>query len=466
MIERSFWFRAAIVVVTLGAVVFIFSALGRLWGFLGDLFLIFFLAWLMGSVLIHTVNSLMRVPRMTRPVAILLVYLGLITLIADFAFLVVPATVNQILDLAETVPDYADQLPNLVDGIEAYIAGYGLEIELLSAQQVDLVDTFADDAARFLRDNAGAILTQVISVAFAVSVIIVISFYVVLDGGRRLNESLKVLPPNAEREARFILHTIDETFVGYVRGMLIISLIYGVGTATVMLAVGLPAALPVAILSSLLLAVPFIGDWLALALPLLIAAVAGNFIDFLIVLVTLLFIQQVMLNLLTPRILGRAVHMPAMLVIVAVILGARVAGIPGALLGVPTAGVIHTFAVTYGTRIRERRERRTADARAAAAAAEEQTSGDDQGGQPPDAGNGETSPTQTPVGVASDEEESAGEAQDGASGLRPVVIAGAAPEPSATQPQPSANLEEELRRALETPPDKPAKPRTRRRKSA
>ena len=440
MIERSFWFRAAIVVVTLGAVVFIFSALGRLWGFLGDLFLMFFLAWLMGSVLIHTVNSLMRVPRMTRPVAILLVYLGLITLIADFAFLVVPATVNQILDLAETVPDYADQLPNLVDGIEAYIAGYGLEIELLSAQHVDLVDTF--------------------------SVIIVISFYVVLDGGRRLNESLKVLPPNAEREARFILHTIDETFVGYVRGMLIISLIYGVGTATVMLAVGLPAALPAAILSSLLLAVPFIGDWLALALPLLIAAVAGNFIDFLIVLVTLLFIQQVMLNLLTPRILGRAVHMPAMLVIVAVILGARVAGIPGALLGVPTAGVIHTFAVTYGTRIRERRERRTADARAAAAAAEEQTSGDDQGGQPPDAGNGETSPTQTPVGVASYEEESAGEAQEGASWLRPVGIAGAAPEPSATQPQPSASLEEELRRALENPPDKPAKPRTRRRKSA
>ena len=102
------------------------------------------------------------------------------------------------------------------------------------------------------------------------------SFYSVLAGGRRLDESLKVLPPNAERETRFVLRTIDETLHGYIRGMLVVSLIYGVGTASVMLATGLPAALPVAIVSSVLLAVPFIGDWLALALPLIVAACARS----------------------------------------------------------------------------------------------------------------------------------------------------------------------------------------------
>jgi predicted PurR-regulated permease PerM len=142
--------------------------------------------------------------------------------------------------------------------------------------------------------------------------------------------------------------------------MLVVSMIYGVGTASVMLATGLPAALPAAIISSLLLAVPFIGDWLALALPLLIAIVAGDFITFIIVLAVLLFVQQVMLNLLTPRILGHAVRMPAMLVIISVVLGARLAGVPGALLGVPTAGVLYTLGVHYGTRVRQRREARDA----------------------------------------------------------------------------------------------------------
>jgi len=45
-----------------------------------------------------------------------------------------------------------------------------------------------------------------------------------------------------------------------------------------------------------------------------------------------------------------------MLVIMSVVLGARLAGVPGALLGVPTAGVLYTLSVHYGTRIRQRRE--------------------------------------------------------------------------------------------------------------
>jgi predicted PurR-regulated permease PerM len=180
----------------------------------------------------------------------------------------------------------------------------------------------------------------------------------VLDGGRRLNEALKVLPPRAERETRYVLRTIDETFHGYVRGMLLISLIYGVGTASIMIGMDLPAALPVAIISSLLLAVPFLGDWLALILPTVVAYTAGGFLTMVIVLGTLLFIQQVMLNLLTPRILGHAVRMPAMLVIIAVVIGARLAGISGALLGVPTVGVLYRIATHYGMIIRERREAR------------------------------------------------------------------------------------------------------------
>ena len=73
--------------------------------------------------------------------------------------------------------------------------------------------------------------------------------------------------------------------------------------------------------------------------------------------------NESMLNLLTPRILGHAVRMPAMLVVVSVVLGARLAGVAGALLGVPTAGVIYSLSVHYGMRIRQRREAREALAR-------------------------------------------------------------------------------------------------------
>lgn len=360
MLERNFWFRAVLVVAFFSATVFLLSIVGRVWGFLGDLIVIIFLAYLVGSLLIHVVNSLMRIPHMRRPLAVLIVYMALITLIADFAFLVIPATVDQVIDLAEIIPGWVDRVPEGLTAIEGFLARFGIEVDIQAQLQLSTINDFATTVAEALTDNALSIFQNVVSLVFAVGLVVVISFYIVLDGGRRLNEALKVLPPKAEHETRFVLRTIDETFHGYIRGMLVVSMIYGVGTAAVMLATGLPAALPTAIMSSILLAVPFIGDWLALALPLLVAGISGDFITLLVVLAALLFIQQIMLNLLTPRILGHAVRMPAMLVIIAVVLGARLAGISGALLGVPTTGVLYTLAVTYGTRIRERREAREA----------------------------------------------------------------------------------------------------------
>jgi len=342
--------------VVFSALIYLVGAVGRLWSFIGDLILIFFLAWVVGSVLIHMVNNLMHIPGMRRPLAILVVYLGLITLILGFAFLVGP-TIDQIRDLAGELTNIGGSLTSVISTADSFLMARGLEANLADLIEIDNV---AASVQLLLENNAIPILQNVASAFFSTGLILAISFYIVLDGGRRLDEALKVLPPHAEHETRFVLNTIDQTFHGYVRGMLVVSLIYGVGTASVMFATGLPAALPTAIISSILLAVPFVGDWLALILPLVIAFAAGDFITFLVVLSVLLFIQQVMLNLLTPRILGHAVRMPAMLVIASVVLGARLAGIPGALLSVPAAGVIYTLSVHYGMQIRHRREARNA----------------------------------------------------------------------------------------------------------
>ncbi len=368
MPERGFWYRTAVVLIALSAVVFLVNALGRLWAFLGDLLLIFFLAYVVGSLVIHMVNGVMRIPYMTRPLAITIVYSILIAGASFFGFLVIPTLVEQVNELAVLVPDYIDRAPTYIAWAEERLLRAGIDLDIGRIVQLESLSNFATNAVDVATNNAVGILQSVVSLVFAASLVIVISFYIVLDGGRRLFESLKVLPPHAEQEARFVLRTIDDTFYGYIRGMLLISLIYGVGTAGVMLWTGLPAALPVALVSSILLAVPFVGDWLALALPLIVAAIAGDFITLIVVAATLLFIQQVMLNLLSPRILGRAVRMPAMLVIVAVVLGARLAGLAGALLAVPTMGVIHALAVHYGLRIRQKREERENAARAAAEA--------------------------------------------------------------------------------------------------
>ena len=86
-------------------------------------------------------------------------------------------------------------------------------------------------------DSGGNLLVFIAQAAgsavFAVFLVIALSFYVVLDGGRRLNEALTVLPPRVEEEVRLVLRTFDEIFHGYVRGMMLVSLIYGVQIAPI-----------------------------------------------------------------------------------------------------------------------------------------------------------------------------------------------------------------------------------------
>ena len=353
--EQSRWFRAGVVLVSLGAVVYLVLAMIRLWDFMGDLIMIVFSSWLVAAILIHLIDKLMTIPHMKRPVAIVIVYMGFATLLAVFALVVMPATASQVQDLARDIPEYVTEIPEALEEGEEFLANLGLNVDLVSRYELISVETMADQATSFLTDEATGILQGLVTTILAIGLVLVLSFYIVLDGGRRLNQSLTVLPENWEKEVRLVLRTFDNTFHGYLSGLLVVSLIYGISTASVMFSMDLPLALPVAILASLFLAVPFIGDWLALALPLLIAALAGDFFTFVVVLAVLLFVQQVMLNLLTPRILGRAVRMPAMLVVISVVLGARLAGVPGAFFGVPVAAVIYSLAVTYGTRIRERR---------------------------------------------------------------------------------------------------------------
>ena len=199
------------------AVIFLASALGRVWGFLGDLLLIFFFAWLVGSLLIHVVNSLMRIPHMRRPLAILLVYLGLITLILNFAFLVIPNTVNQIEGLADEIPSLVETIPALAQTVDNLLEDIGLRAGLVERVEEQPLQDIFEEAGAWLTTNAVPILQNIASALFSITLVIAISFYIVLDGGRRLHEALKVLPPRAERETRFVLTTSSRSTCGFNR---------------------------------------------------------------------------------------------------------------------------------------------------------------------------------------------------------------------------------------------------------
>jgi len=140
------------------------------------------------------------------------------------------------------------------------------------------------------------------------------------------------------------------------RGQLFQAFLGGLGTGIVMSALGVDYALLASVIAGLVLLIPFLGPVLAVVVPVMIALVTRPDVAFLLLL-TLIALQQVIFNVLGPRILSNQIGLHPLLVFFAVLTGARVAGIWGAIFGVPIVAVAITMISFYRASHEERAAR-------------------------------------------------------------------------------------------------------------
>src|SRR5256885_14828079 len=168
-----------------------------------------------------------------------------------------------------------------------------------------------------------------------------------------------------------------------IRGSLLLGLIYGVATLAILVALGVPFAGVLAVLSGLAMIIPFFGPIIA-EIPVLAVALLGAPDVFFWVLALTIALQQIVLNVIGPRIMSNAIGIHPIFVFLALLLGSRIAGFWGVFLAVPVAGIFNTF-LRYGFQVAQGRRARTeastlireSDAAAAAAAADARDAGGD-----------------------------------------------------------------------------------------
>ena len=123
---------------------------------------------------------------------------------------------------------------------------------------------------------------------------------------------------------------------GYVRGQLITSLIIGLFTTAVLLAAGVPNAVAFGVLAAFADIIPLVGAFIAIV-PAVVAAFQESSTQAVIVLAALLVYQQFEDRFLVPKIYGQTLNLPALVVLVAVLVGGELMGIVGVLLALPVA---------------------------------------------------------------------------------------------------------------------------------
>jgi len=299
-------------------------------------------AALLAYALAPAVKLLERV--MPRFLAILLVYLVALGALSALLYLIVRTAIVQVISLSDYVrflltPGKSGQLTPL----EQTLRSLGLSQSQIASsrdQVVASIEGFVGSVVPLLTGLVGAVL-DVILVA-------VLSIYL-LAGGSRVSDWLRRnMPQQQQGNMKFLLDTLQRVVGGYIRGQLLlcgfIGLLVGVG----MQVIGVPYALLLGVLAFVLEFIPVLGTLVSGAICVLLALTKGWVIA-LIVLVYFVVVHVIEGDVVGPRIVGKAIGLHPVVSLAAVIAGAELFGITGALFASPVAGVLQALLVAIWT---------------------------------------------------------------------------------------------------------------------
>ena len=350
--ERLVYFRPRTVLVVLGIIVAAYLLLHIVQAAQGILIWIF-VAIFLALALNPAVDALQRRGVRRRGVAVSIVFIGAILAIAALAATVVPTIVSQVNDFIDAVPGYVEDLTQGEGRL-----GF-LEREYQITERVR--DALAEGGATRVLGLSGtalAVTKGVITAVIATVTITFLTLFMLLEGPAWMERLYGLLPEEKQPRWRAIGQDIYRTIGGYVTGNLAISLIAGVVSTVVLVIVGVPYAVALGLLVAILDLIPLAGATIA-AIIVTTVAFLDSPTSGIVVLIFFVIYQQLENHVLQPVVYGRTVRLSPLAVLVAVLIGAELAGVLGALAAIPVAGTVQVILVDW---LKHRRARGSPDA--------------------------------------------------------------------------------------------------------
>ena len=326
-------------------------ALGRI----ADVIVIFGFAWAFSYVLAPLVDRIDRRTRLNRLGAVLVVYAAIFVLLGAAGAFLVPRLADQLAALAARGPELAASADQAAKEFQTNLDRIGIPVnvvplyEALPGRLAELASTYASDAL--------GVVSATATIVFDLLLVLIIAFLMLLDGDALWNTFTGMLSEALRSEAELLRMSTDRSFGGFIRGSLILGVIYGLATLLILVAFSVPFSSVLAVSSGLFVVIPFFGPILALV-PVLVITLLGAPGTLLPVAILSILLQQVMLNVVSPRIMSKSIGIHPIFVFFSLLLGSKIAGFWGVLLGVPVAGVINTF-IRYAVEVNSGRRRRT-----------------------------------------------------------------------------------------------------------
>jgi predicted PurR-regulated permease PerM len=308
----------------------------------GDIILVFFLAWLLAFILSPVVAGLTRlVPVLPRIGAVVLVYVTLVGAIVLVVVLIANALAQSITSFIAGVPSLRDNLPTLLAPWQDWLRSLGFDQVNLVVQAQDFLDNIATYATQLVGPLQQLAVASIGALG-SLLLVLILSLYMVADRDQIMSFFFRIVPPARTDEARLLERSVARSFGGFLRGQAILGVVYGAIAAFTSIVLGLPYVAITSAAAGVLMAIPFFGPFVAWAPPVIVALlVPGE--HWLPAAILMGIGWLIVMNVLQPRLMQEAVGIHPIVVLGSVLIGSKIAGITGAIFGIPIAAVLSAF---------------------------------------------------------------------------------------------------------------------------
>jgi predicted PurR-regulated permease PerM len=270
-----------------------------------------------------------------------LTYVLALAAIAAIGYAFIPTLVNQVNDFVQAVPGYVDDLTKGSGRLGFLQTKYHIVDRIR-----DAINSGGASKVLGLTGTALAITKSVVGIVIGTITIAFLTFFMLLEGPAWMDRFYGLLPERSRSRWRAVGHDIYRTVGGYVTGNLLISLIAGTLTTAVLLALGVPYAVALGVIVAILDLIPLAGATIA-AVVIGTVAFLHTVTAGIVIIVFFVVYQQIENHFLQPVIYGRTVQLSPLVVLISVLIGAKLAGILGALGAIPVAGAIQVLLVDW-----------------------------------------------------------------------------------------------------------------------
>jgi predicted PurR-regulated permease PerM len=307
-------------------------------------------------VLSFPVRALSRL--MPRGVAILVTFMVLIGVVALALGFLVPLLVRQLRLFILITPAIANRANEFLLGLIEPLAERNILLVPPERFMAGLLEDLFDRAREIIEGMLGG-LVGFISGAFTFGValfgILFVAVYLLADVRKVKAAYLKAAPARYRRDARDLWDAFGVSLSRYLGGLVFVILIQGVLAFLALKILGVPYAILLGAWVSITAIIPYLGPFLGGIPAVLVALIFESPTTAVLTVVAYVLIQQFEGNFLTPRIQGNALQVHPIIVLLAVIGGAQLAGLTGVIFAVPALAVVRVFFDFFRVRLRTSR---------------------------------------------------------------------------------------------------------------